>query len=658
MLNGPIPLPFPFVKALQQSAVKRFYRRDLAGPSVETPLRVQGWYEAHRSCCRHCQSFGDWSFVVDHNAENECYIADILAILHHGYLVPFQSLPQPFDKGENYPTLLKAREAVSKEWAKMVDNHVVFPVQPGSPRPVCLSPLQAVVKQSDVEDAVAELGLRGWSGELSEPAGDPSDGYYVFDEAEGCVDELNGALEASGSTLRVKARLCVDNSVTTNKVTIKVPFAYPGVDQVLEDLPKDGWLCKIDYRRCFFNIPLHPEMYQYMGIRAPDGSLWQAHRVCFGITTGPHVASIFTAETARIIRSRGVPTQVRPGGFCASCVAAWSVMLNRYTNLLQVYIDDNAVSASSREQCYAFRALALEVINEVGWPVAEDKLKEDAPSQRLAFRGVIFDSVQETMSIPEAKLQATERRVSELLAASGTLSVRSVKSVLGRFGWINQVMPMGRLHVRPIYRSLPFGARNEWKFHLTDEARNELGWWHRFLSDCISAGGVSRWASFAGGMHGPVVRIVSDASGTEGFGGTMLGTVIAGTWAPNAHASAPTSPSIAWKELLPVYLLLREMGPTLAPGTTVVATTDNMPNAFAFNNGSACDGSLPLLALICELAFEYQVRLVGDWIPREFNVLCDLLSRLVPLPGPPPVLRGRLRPLPGEPVLETGTHQL
>jgi len=138
-----------------------------------------------------------------------------------------------------------------------------------------------------------------------------------------------------------------------------------------------------------------------------------------------------------------------------------------------------------------------------------------------------------------------------------------------------------------------------------------------------AAAGVDSWAIFGSLRSAPRVRIFSDASGDVGFGGTAQGLVVAGTWA--AEARGPDGPSIAVKELIPVYFLLRELAPSLQAGTVVIITTDNKSNAFSLNKGTTCAASIEHLRLICQLAFQHRLRLVGDWIPRESNVLCDLL---------------------------------
>lgn len=82
-----------------------------------------------------------------------------------------------------------------------------------------------------------------------------------------------------------------------------------------------------------------------------------------------------------------------------------------------VYIDDNALSARTEAACYAARGVALEIAQAPGWPIAEAKLKEGRPCSIPAFRGVFVTRAQ-TLSIPVVvKLEASERRTSEVLTS-------------------------------------------------------------------------------------------------------------------------------------------------------------------------------------------------------------------------------------------------
>jgi hypothetical protein len=453
--------------------------------------------------------------------------------------------------------------------------------------------MQAIVKESDVDDAMAELTRLRSTAPL-EP------------DKEGFVDNLNEALRAAGSAKVVKVRLCVDLSVTINKFIEECPFQFPPVDELLEHLDPQGWLCKVDYRRCFFNIPLHPAMYKYIGLSWEE-TLWEATRVVFGITLGPHVASMFTGESALVCRGGRVPGSV--------------------------YIDDNAITAPTEELCYARRGTALASMERAGWPIAEDKLESDRPSQRLAYRGVVFDTCEETLSIPLSRLEATHRLVLEVLDPSRAwIQVRTFRRLLGRLEWINQVLPVGRARTKRCYAVIPHRATNNWRMKLNPPARVDLQWWSAFLSSACTDGGLCQWTRFdVPLLGGAVVRIFSDASGEIGFGAVALHSVLVGVWESSKSVEGKSS---GWKELIPVRLMLEHIAPTLEPGTLVVVTTDNIGNAFSINSGKASSPELfEQLLPIIELAAQSSLRLVADWVPREFNVLNDLLSRLSPLPG-------------------------
>ena len=540
----------------------------------------------------------------EHNEENPCYISDLLACLHHGFLLPFDSLPAQ-SSFDNYESLNMAPATGATEWGKMADNHVVVPEEealaelaaesPGGAAPsrCCSSPLLAVVKEADTEEALADLASRGHAEDLCE-------------DAAGFVDRVNAALEAEGSGRRVKARLCTDFSRTFNPSLRPLPMVFPQTDELLADLPKDAWLCKVDYRRCFHNIPLHPHMFPYMGMQY-GGRRWIAVRVLFGISSGPYIASILTAETACAARAQAVP--------------------------VHVYIDDNAVTGRSEAECYANRDIFLRAAQVAGWPISEDKLEEDKPAQRLAFRGVVFDTKLGTLSIHVTRCQSTLRKVAALVDSQleSTFQVRRVRSVLGSLEWICCVVPLGRLHTKRVYEDLPKGCRNNWLVRLSATSRADLGWWSSFLREAVAQRGVERWAGFDAPLpECPSVRIFSDSSGDIGFGGYCQGEIYAGLWASSAFLASQSS---SWKEWIPDFLILQRVAPTLSAGTIVVVTTDNQGSAFALNNGAAGPGSFDVLASILSLAAQYRLRIVGDWINRERIPLIDLTSRLSPMPG-------------------------
>jgi hypothetical protein len=500
-----------------------------------------------------------------------------------------------------------APEASVREWEKMVANGVVVPAsaaeaaleargfwRPPSQFPACSAPLLSVVKDADTEAALADLEQRGHNLDLNE-------------EEPGFVDRLNAALRESGVERQVKARLCTDFGRTINDCLAKLKMAFHPVDELLEDLKPQYWFCKVDYRRCFHNIPLHPLMYKYMGMQWED-SVWLAVRILFGISLGPFIACILTGETAAAIRARGAA--------------------------VKVYLDDMAVAARTEQQCYGARAEALVIARRAGWPVAEDKLEEDKPSQRLAYRGVVFDTVNCTLSVHVTRLRSTRDKVGQLLDTDNEhfFQVRKVRSVLGSLEWVSTCVPLGRLRTKRVYSDFPFGARNNWKMKLGPSGRRDLAWWRDLLNEAVLGNGIERWAGFGCPLQQcPVVRILSDASGEIGFGALCMGEVVAGLWAHPERMKDERSS--AWKEWVPIRLMLERIIPKLSPGTIIVFTTDNEANAFAVNSGVAGDGSFEILESILLRVADAKMQGAGDWVDREKITLIDLFSRLRPMPG-------------------------
>ena len=169
--DDPAGLMRSYISAMKRSRYADSYSRELTGLAVHSPFVLKGWWVNHQIHCTHCRGFGDWEYVLAHNQENPCYVADLLACLHHGFLLPLAEEPASRVLG-NYESLDLAPEAVMREWDKMAANNVVVPqgealaimeargIRPEVNRfPVCAAPLLSVVKDSDTHAALAELSF-------------------------------------------------------------------------------------------------------------------------------------------------------------------------------------------------------------------------------------------------------------------------------------------------------------------------------------------------------------------------------------------------------------------------------------------------------------------------------------------------------------------
>ena len=73
-----------------------------------------------------------WEVARATNQDNPCYIADLLATLYHGVIIPFKE-PPPAIQVRNRDSLEMSSAAVAKEWKKMVDHEVVHTASADAP---------------------------------------------------------------------------------------------------------------------------------------------------------------------------------------------------------------------------------------------------------------------------------------------------------------------------------------------------------------------------------------------------------------------------------------------------------------------------------------------------------------------------------------------
>lgn len=189
------------------------------------------------------------------------------------------------------------------------------------------------------------------------------------------------------------------------------------------------------------------------------------------------------------------------------------------------------------------------------------------------------------------------------------------------------VLPAGKPRVACIWKALPPSkqVRPNKPIRISaitatgQRARASLQWWADTLEAKRKRPVWVPWWRDA-----PVhARTVSDASGTVGFGIVFEDQVIQGTWTKDRS----DNPNIAVQELLPMLVALEHIAPQAA-GKILILTTDNAGNAFAINKGTCrSPEAFDILFRMLDIAVQYNIYLVGDWIPRDRNPLCDDLSK-------------------------------
>ena len=404
------------------------------------------------------------------------------------------------------------------------------------------------------------------------------------------------AWRAKKADKRPKRRVCVDLKTHVNGCVRKWPMRYSGFSTVTKHLRRNDWAVIIDFSSFFNCIPVRPSFSKFLSLRDPVTGAYLSYNVLpFGLTTAAQMASVVSAEAARIIRHR---------------------LRGRFVN---AYIDDVIVFFPSKAEAEAGLEMILKTCEELGLPVNPDKVQR--PSQVFTYLGWRVNSRDMTVSVDEDKrLMVLDQLHTILRRQPGKrhkASKRQLLSVAGRLQWLAEAVPGARPRTQRIH-TLAAMLKQPWHVgRLSTQVRDDLLWWRKTLvaSKPDLKTSIRDW----GDTH--CAAMSSDASGTDGYGAIFGDKLYAGKWAENAPQGVPA------KELWPIVRVIEEHAPALA-GCAFLCWTDSVTVFFAVNSGSSKSRHLdPLLRRLFDICAKHTIEPLAFWLPREHNTAADDLSK-------------------------------
>lgn len=302
------------------------------------------------------------------------------------------------------------------------------------------------------------------------------------------------------------------------------------------------------------------------------------------------------------------------------------------------YIDDFLIIGSDKAECDRGLELFLDLLNHLGFYVSWDKL--EVPSQTVRYLGIIIDTVEWELRLPQDKLTKLCSIVTEfqhkkhatkhqLLSLAGTLA-HCAKLVKGGRTFSRRVINLAKVPVEmsDIIR-LPL-----W-FH------DDINWWSHFAA--IFNGKVSLMSNYIGNE----LVIYTDSS-LKGFGGTMGLECFLGSWNILDHyklESVPRDcvelPSEEWTdrnninvmELWPVLCAIRKLWGMGLRNTQVLIKSDNSQVVTMINTGRSRNCQcMRWLRELFWISFIFNIEISASYIRSKDNTTADLLSRAT-VPG-------------------------
>ena len=374
-----------------------------------------------------------------------------------------------------------------------------------------------------------------------------------------------------------------------NRFLTKVRFKMETAASVRAAIQPNDWATSLDLRDAYFQVLVHPRSRPWLRFTW-DGRIFQFRALPFGLSLSPWAFTRVTRELAIVLRRRGIR--------------------------VRMYLDDWLVLAQSSANCLAHTLEVRQTAESMGFVLNLEK-SELSPSQSFDYLGMSIDS--RTMTVkPGAKRLRHLADLLSLLRPQSRASARQLAALLGVMECLSALVPLGRLHKRPLQRALA----SRWSH--TQGSWDDLiplGQW--FLE------ATSHWLDLTWLLEGvplvpptPQLQLYTDAS-SVGWGAHVADQSAAGIWSADQ-----THLHINMLEMEAVAQALRAFQ-TLLQHKSVLLNTDNTTVACYINKqGGARSSTLSLKAEeILRFCQENHVWLVARHVPGKLNIVADALSR-------------------------------
>ena len=369
---------------------------------------------------------------------------------------------------------------------------------------------------------------------------------------------------------------------------------FQTLDDATKLIGKDFYIAKVDLRRAYRSVPVHPTNFPALGLK------WRFNddrrstylidtRLPFGARSAPGIFHRITQSVRRMMLKKGISGVV-------------------------VYLDDFLVVGRTLQECqHAFDTLCT-LLLELGFTISPTKLVP--PCQKLTFLGVDIDTTLLTLSLSEKKLQDLKELL-DSFRSRVRASKRQLQQLAGRLNWACKVVYGGRTFLRRILDLMSSLASQSSKCILSEEFFKDLDWWISFMEV------FNGHCPFRDSR--PVTDLYTDAC-TSG-----IGAAFEGDWFySNLLVDAPdlAGHHINYKEALCVVFSMERWAESFR-NKVVHVYCDNQAAVAMLNKGTTRSPvMMSYLRRLFWCSARFNFRLQAFHIPGKLNVLADNISRL------------------------------
>ena len=173
-----------------------------------------------------------------------------------------------------------------------------------------------------------------------------------------------------------------------------------------------------------------------------------------------------------------VPFGARASSFHMQSIANAIVDMLAARNIKSyMYLDDLIIVSTNREQAERDFKTARELLRALALPEAPEKAQP--PSTRIKWLGVIIDTEERSLAIPEQKLSKVLQQVSKF-ARSRSMNIKQLRSILGLLLHVAKCVRPARIFISRLLEALR--EAKGWFININADMRADFQWFEEFCN--------------------------------------------------------------------------------------------------------------------------------------------------------------------------------
>lgn len=376
--------------------------------------------------------------------------------------------------------------------------------------------------------------------------------------------------------------------------------SYTSVDHAVSLLKQYNsnapYMVKCDLSNAFNSVMVHPHDRHLLGFSWPnaDGETlyYNMNVLPFGLKTAPRIFTEVVDFLEWIIQSK-VPGKVIH------------------------YLDDWWACGDSYESALSTLNTIIDICEEAGFVIQESKTC--LPTTRLEFLGIVIDSLSQTLSISDERLQEILSDLQSWMYKKSATK-REILSLIGRLMFCSKVIRAGHLFIRRLIHLSKKPKKLHHRVRITPQARSDIMWW---VTCIASHNGITMFPKQFDVWSAEIIFTDSSDIG--------LGICHRNSWSImtfDGENSWMKSMTIAWRELYAVVVAIATYGPRMI-GADLIMNIDNQAICYCINASKSKDPHLMnLIRSLYLYTSLYSITYRAIHISTHDNWGADALSRL------------------------------